>query len=145
MRVVTRGRLRQLENPRGGGAPEARLYACEVLKPPYDRGGKTYVQLALGLGDVDVLRRIDDLIHQQARPAFSPLSTAGDGLRVVAKLPGTARFEDVAGDPCPRWQLHAGQRVDVVLEPGAFGDFGYCLLVRRIKPTAGQDDGPGAE
>lgn len=111
------------------------LYNCVIDDEPRQRGGKTYVSLdiAEAVGDTDVLRACDQFIWSQARPAYSPAASAP---LIVAKVLGTTRYENDLGNPAAAWPLRRGQTVDVVLRPGAFGDFGYCLLLHRIKPRA---------
>lgn len=133
--TVVRGRYRQLARAQGGGPVDVALYRCTVDEPPYTRGDKTYVSLDVGdaLGDTDLLRACDDFIWAQARPAYSPV--AAMPLLVVKVPPGVA-YEDEIGHPAAPWTMTRGQVVDVVVRPGAFGDFGYCLLLQRIKPSA---------
>lgn len=135
-RATTRGRYRQVVNAADGRAPEAALFRCTVDEAPYERGGKTYLPLDVGdaAGDMDVLRAVDAFIASQARPAYSPVASAP---LLVVKVLATTRYDDEVGNPAAvPWTPRRGQEVDVLLRPGAFGDFGYCLLLRRIKPHA---------
>lgn len=131
-RATVRGRFRQIVHA-DGQAVEAALYRCAIDEAPYERNGKTYLALdvADAVGDMALLRECDDFICSQARPAYSPVAAAP--LLVVKVLP-TTRYEDDVGRPAAPWTPRRGQEVDVVLRPGAFGDFGYCLLLQRIKP-----------
>lgn len=132
MQAVARGRFRQLVGP-DGGPVVVKLYGCVVDAEPYVRRGKTYMTLDAGdaVGDTELLRAADDLIFRQARPAFTPVQTP----LLYVKLPPDARHETADGDPAPDpLDLRRGDAVDVCLQPGAFGAFGYCLLLRRVKP-----------
>lgn len=131
-KAVSRGKFRQVAL-RDGRPAEATLYNCMVDKAPYQRGTKTYAVLDLSdaIGDLDVLRRIDEFIDATAKPEFSPLSFP----LAVIKLASTA-YADADGLPCEPFFLKRGDAVDVVLRPGAFGTFGYCLLLHRVKPHA---------
>lgn len=134
MRVVTRGRFRQLVG-QDGGPVVVKLYGCAVDAEPYARAGKTYMTLDVGdaVGDLDVLRAVDDLIFRQARPAFTPVQTP----LLYVKLPPGVAWETVEGGPAHEAPtLRRGDLVDVCLHPGAFGAFGYCLLAQRVKPSA---------
>lgn len=144
-RAVQRGRYRQLVHAGSGRPVDVALYGCTVDAAPRERGGKLFVSLDIGdaAGDGDVLKRADDYIQRVARPAYSPVASAP--LLLVKMYPLT-RFEDEAGVPvAARWPVERGQAVDVVLRPGAFGDFGYCLLLQRIKPHALRQVGGGDE
>ena len=135
LRTTVRGRYRQVVRAQGGQPPDVALYNCSVDQEPRDKGGKLYVSLDAGdaAGDVELLKAIDEHIHRAARPAYSPVATMP---LLVVKVLAATRFEDEAGDPVPAWPLRRGQAVDVVLRPGAFGEFGYCLLLQRVKPHA---------
>lgn len=135
LRAVVRGRMRQIAS--AGGAPvDVRLYGCRVVKQPHAKNGKTYAWLdwSGARGDLDALRAVDDFVRRHAASGFSPLR---DGGVVVVKVPPDMRYEDAAADPCDPWPVEPGVLVDVELRPGAFGDFGYCWLLRRIKPGHG--------
>lgn len=133
-RIVARGgTFRQLAVPgTGGTCPEATLFCCRVVKGQYEKNGKTYAVLSLesAAGDVDMVARIDRFILKHAKPAYTPLA----GHMLTVKLPGDLKYADEASDPCPPWTLEQDAYVDVVVRPGAFGDFGYCFLIQRIKP-----------
>jgi hypothetical protein len=138
LRAVTRGRFRQLVSAATGATPSVALYNCTVDEPPYERGGKTYVSLDIedAVGDVDLLREIDAFVDSAAKPAFSPLATAS---LLIVKVPAHGvRYdaEDGSRDLDGAFQLRRGQAVDVVVRPGAFGAFGYCFLLQRVKPHA---------
>jgi hypothetical protein len=134
LRAVTRGRYQQIEDSATGKAPQARLFGCQVLKPPREVSGKTYVTLDLedAVGDLQVLDAVDGFVRSQATAAYSPWGR-GDR-RLVAKVVAATAFEDAEGDPAAPWALLQNSTVDVVVRPGAFGDFGYCWLVARVKP-----------
>lgn len=135
LRAVVRGKFRQLVATDTGQAPEVCLYNCAVDQEPRRRGDKVYVSLDAGdaVGDIEMLKTIDDFICRTAKPAFSPVATLP--LLVVKVQPAT-KYEDELGHPSVSWPMRRGQAVDVVLRPGAFGDFGYCLLLHRVKPHA---------
>ncbi len=136
LRSVVRGKFRQLT--RANGDPvEATLHGCEVRRSPYAENGKTYavVGLAEASGDVDALRKVDSFVRASAAPAYSPLS--GDALTIKVPDRGVSwETEDGHAALDGAFALPAGHRVDVVLRLGAYGSFGYCWLVRRIKPAA---------
>lgn len=133
-RAVQRGRYRQVVHADSGQPVDVALYRCTVDAAPRERGGKMYASLdvADAVGDGDTLTQVDDYICRVARPAYSPVASRP---LLVVKLYPLTRFEDEAGRPVAAgWPIQRGQVVDVVLRPGAFGDFGYCLLLHRIKP-----------
>lgn len=132
LQTTVRGRLRQVA--RDGAPVDVALYNCVVDQEPRQRGDKVYLSLDAGdaVGDTDLLRRVDEHIYRAARPAFSPVALPLLTVKVLA----TTRYEDEAGHAAPSWTPRRGQVVDVVLRPGAFGDFGYCLLLQRVKPHA---------
>lgn len=133
MRVQRRGKFNTLVL-RDGSAVEAALYGCTVVKEPHESGGKTYatldVQPARGAG-VAVLTNVEARIRKEASPEFSPLRPDGT---LVVKFSRGVRYETRDGLADAPFVPSRGQRVDVVLQLGAFGQFGYCWLVRRIKP-----------
>ena len=130
--VVPRGKLRRLA--RHGRDVDIALYACQVTRPPHVKHGKTYMELDLSAaaGDVDTLRAACDAIQTTAKPAFTPVH----GSRAVVKLLKTTVYETAEGSAGTRFVPDTGDLVDVILTPGAFGAFGYCVLVKRIKPHA---------
>lgn len=134
LRAVTRGRLRQISRA-DGGPVDVELYGCHVHRAPHVSGGKTYMTLNLDRagGDTRVLAEVDDFVRRQAAPAFSPLLAGG---HLVVKLPAGVAYETAAGEPAAPWGILTNAAVDVVVRPGAFGDFGYCWLLRRVKPSA---------
>lgn len=135
LRTTSRGTFRQVVRAQDGQPPEVALYNCAVDQEARERGGKTYVSLDAGdaVGDLDLLKTIDQHIDRAARPAYSPVAAMP---LLVVKVLATTRFEDEEGRQAPAWPLRRGQAVDVVLRPGAFGEFGYCLLLHRVKPHA---------
>ena len=132
-RAVSRGTFRQLALP-DGSPVEIKLFGCMVDREPYVRNDKTYVALDLidAVGDLDVLRAVDEFIEHAARPEFSPYRPP----LVIAKMPANVEYATATGEPGSRFDLRRGELVDVLLRPGAFGSFGYCLLVSRVKPHA---------
>lgn len=138
--VVTRGKFKQIVSAQG--APVlVKLYGCGIDKPPYLKNGKTYLSLDISeaAGQLDLLHRVDELVHRHAKPRFSPvwgmlliakMNTGGGGVRTM--------YETAEGDPGTAFPMPKGAAVDVELAPGAFGEFGYCWLVRRVKPASAQ-------
>lgn len=133
-KVTQRGTLRQLLHP-DGTPVEAPLYGCRVIKPPYTSNGKTYMLLDHTgcTGDLDVVKAVDDFIRATARPAFTPLATG----TLLVKLTRATKYETAGAVPGFAFTPSEGQAVDVVVGPGAFGTFGYCVLVKRMKPGGG--------
>ena len=140
MQVVRRGKFNTLVN-RDGTPVTAELYKCVLVNDPHPaRGdaasGKTYATLDLtfargsGMG---VLQNVSTRITKEAAPEFSPLRP---DKTLVVKFPGGGgvRHETREGAADAPFAPVAGQAVDVVLRLGAFGSFGYCWLVSRIKP-----------
>ncbi len=139
MQVSRRGKFNTLVQ-RDGSAVTAELYNCIVQREPAGPSagkppGKTYATLDLtyarGAG-IGVLRNVDARIRKEAAPEFSPLRP-DDSL--VVKVPANGvSYETREGLPSPPFAMSRGQSVDVVLKLGAYGSFGYCWLVHRIKP-----------
>ncbi len=146
MQVSRRGKFSTLTT-RDGAPLRAEVYACTVLRETTN-GRNRFVTLDLttarGAG-VDVLRRADDVIRREANPGFSPLTRrAGEdgGGTVIAKLAGDdVRFETWDGGFAVPFDLVPGMCVDVELRLGAFGAFGYCWLLERVKPHAAAETG----
>ncbi len=132
--VVVRGKLRRLA--RHGRDVDIALYACQVTRPPYVKHGKTYMELdvSAAAGDLDILRAADRDIQNTTRPAFSPYNAERSALLV--KLLKTTIYQNDRGVPGAKFMPAHGDLIDVILTPGAFGEFGYCVLVKRIKPHA---------
>lgn len=130
--VRVRGKLRRLA--RHGRDVDIALYACQVTRAPYVKHGKTYMELdfSVAAGDVDTLRAANQAIHAAAKPAFSPVRESA----VLVKLLKTTAYETAQATLGPAFVPNQNDLVDVVLTPGAFGEFGYCVLVKRIKPHA---------
>lgn len=131
LQSVTRGKFRQLVT--SDGLPVvATLYACVVDKAPYLKNGKTYVCLDTSgaVGDLDLVRKVDAFVDSQAKPDFSPVW----GSRLVVKMPATLTYATDNGEAGPPFVMNAADVVDVEVTPGAFGKFGYCWLMRRVKP-----------
>lgn len=139
MRVVRRGKFSTLVN-RDGTPVIAELYKCVLSNDPHpargDTSGKMYATLDLtfarGAG-IGVLHSVSQRIDKEAAPEFSPLRP---DKTLVVKFPagGAVRHETREGGADAPFTPVAGQAVDVVLRLGAFGSFGYCWLVSRIKP-----------
>lgn len=140
MQVVRRGKFSTLVN-RDGSPVTAELYKCVLSNDPHpargDTSGKTYATLDLtfarGAG-IGVLQNVSTRITREAAPEFSPLRP---DKTLVVKFPaaaGRVRHETREGAADAPFVPVAGQAVDVVLRLGAFGSFGYCWLVSRIKP-----------
>ena len=138
---MKRGRFSQIVS--APGAPVlVKLYGCAVDKPPYVKNGKTYVSLDISeaTGQLELLHRVDDLVHRHAKPQFSPVW----GMLLIAKMNiggVPTKYETAEGDPGPAFPMPKGAAVDVELAPGAFGGFGYCWLVRRVKPSGVKPEG----
>lgn len=132
--IVVRGKLRRLV--RRGRDVDMALYACRVERPPFVKHGKTYMELDLSAaaGDLDGLRAADTAIRAAVNPSFSPVRAETRG--VIVKLLKTTSYETDQGNPGPAFVPAQNDLVDVVLTPGAFGQFGYCVLVKRMKPHA---------
>lgn len=137
LRAVARGRLRQVCGV-GGKPVDVELYGCLIARPPWTKANKTYVELdlAAAAGDLDALKEIDDFIDRAAHPQYKPFDKIE--ARLVVKIPAASvRYEDEVGDRVPGDAvLLTNAVVDVVVRPGAFGDFGYCWLLQRVKPHA---------
>jgi hypothetical protein len=111
-----RGKFEQLELATGGPVV-ARVRGCVVAKTS-ESGGKRYATLDMSsaIGDKKLLLDVDEFIRARAAPRFSPLRFAWG--QVTVKI---ASGEDV----------HRGEVLDVELSPGAFGPFGWCLLLKK--------------
>lgn len=126
-----RGKFRELRLREGGDRVAVRARGCRVVWEPHPAGGggghpagggggepgALYATLDLTPDEraLAVLRLADDEIRRLAAPRFTPLRDAGRA--VVVKLArGLA------------WPAGAAA-VDVVLSPGPFGAFGYCLTI----------------
>ncbi len=115
MKAVKRGRYEQLVID---GAPVvARVVGCVVTKIT-ESNGKRYATLDMSsaTGDRQLLLDVDAFINARARPRFSPMRLAWT--QVTTKV---VTDDDVSGV------------VDVELTPGAFGSFGWCLLLTRAQ------------
>ena len=138
--AVKRGKFRQLATE--ANAPvDAHLYALRVTRVS-ESDGKTYVvaDASDALGDVEVILGADAFIRRAANPRFSPVGR-GDGtdagtLSLTLKLLATTKYADDIGHPAPPFVPAVGDLVDAAVRPGAFGDFGYCILVQALKPHA---------
>jgi hypothetical protein len=133
MQAVRRGKFHQVRALDGSHVDVA-VYGALVVRC-FEKNGKSYVivDTADALGDVDTLRRIDEYIRTKTPLQFSPLMP-GMPNRVTLKLTGNTAYKDDLGRPAAPFEPVG--RVDVVVRPGAFGSFGYCVLVHAIKPHA---------
>ena len=134
--VAPRGKFRTLLDPATGAPPAVRLFGCAVATAT-SSGGKSYVALAPPPGDQPGLaaaRAVDESIRAAQKPlGFSPLRAG----RLHVKVPARGvRYETADGEETPAWPLGAGATVDVEIRLGAFGAFGYCWLLARVKPSA---------
>ncbi len=113
-----RGKFQQLELAGGGGPVIARVRGCVVSKTSESRG-KRYATLDMSsaVGDKRLLLDVDEFIRARAAPRFSPLRFAWT--HVTVKI--------ASGDD----EVHRGEILDVDLSPGAFGPFGWCLLLKK--------------
>lgn len=132
-----RGKFQQLE--RDGGPVDIKVFSCKVVAAPYEVEGKRYARLDMTRIDPaerHLLANVESTIRRLASPRFSPLR---DGLgSVVVKIPADASWEDARGD-VGEFSLAAGDWVDVVVSPGAFGVFGWTLLVKRLKRSGPEE------
>ena len=140
MRVAQRGRFHTLTLSDGTTPVRAELYGCTVVSESTN-GRNAFLTLDLSNATarsdagIDVLRRVDARIRREANPRFSPLRQDADGNRVIAKVDdGNLRFETWDGAFAVPFEFRIGMRVDAVLRLGAFGTFGYCWLMERVKP-----------
>lgn len=135
-KAVKRGRLHQVALAASGEPVDIKLYGCRVQRPPYLSNGKTYMLLDLGAcvagSGTELLRAVDEFVARQAKPSFTPVRADG---ALLVKL-DRPKYEDGNGDPGPAFQPAPNDLVDVVVRPGAFAAFGYCVLVHRMKPHA---------
>ncbi len=135
MQVSRRGKFNTLVH-KDGSPIQAELYNCIVQREPHDTRGKTYATLDLtyarGAG-VAVLQYVDARIRKEAAPEFSPLRPDNS---LVVKVPagGGVVYETRDGNAAAPFTLARGQAVDVIVRLGAYGSFGYCWLVHRVKP-----------
>ncbi len=136
--AVKRGKFRQLADAHTRGPVDARLYAMRVERVSRNGSGKTFVTVDAGsaLGDMHVLREADAFIRRAASPRFSPLDGSGQATKLTLKVLATTAYADSIGHPAPPFVPETGDVIDAVVRPGAFGEFGYCLLVQTLKPHA---------
>lgn len=133
LQAVPRGKFRQVVDESSGETPTVKLYGLRIAKVPSLQ--KPYATFDLGLmedrSESKSLRDIDAFIERAASPRFCPLTAQ----TIIVKLPPKGIWwENVNGDPALPWPMELHAVVDVVLKPGAFGEFGYCWLLHRIKP-----------
>ena len=137
LKAVKRGKFTQVTVD--GGPVDIKLFGCTVVASEYVVGGKKYAKfdLSRAVGRQE-LERVGEFIRKTASPRFCPLRL-GLGA-VVVKLGRTTRWETPHG-PGFEFYLHPGVAVDLVVAPGSFGDFGWCVNVKRIKKSgAGVDE-----
>lgn len=110
-----RGKYEQLEL--NGKPVVARVGGCLVVKA-FESHGKRYATLDMtsAIGDKKLLLDADEFIRARASPKFSPLRFAWT--QVTVKI---ATNDDV----------RPGDVIDAELSPGAFGAFGWCLLLKK--------------
>ncbi|AGE58540.1 hypothetical protein PBCVNY2B_863L [Paramecium bursaria Chlorella virus NY2B] len=124
LRSVRRGKFEQL---RYENQPIELLFEnCYIIRGIYDN----YVRLDLSKssGDRSALLKIHEYIKNAANPNFSPLKYAAENKSwddVVCKI-SNANWE-----PYEKY-LNKGDKVDVVLSPGSFGSFGWCLNIKQV-------------
>ena len=124
LRSVRRGKFEQL---RYENNPIELLFEnCLIVRGIYDN----YVRLDVSIssGDRGALIKIHDYIKNAVNPNFSPIKYAAENKSwddVVCKI-SNAQWE-----PFEKY-LNKGDKVDVVLSPGSFGKFGWCLNVKKI-------------
>lgn len=142
MHVARRGRFDTLTL--ADGTPvRAELYGCVVTRETRNARNR-FVTLDLtnatprAKQGIDVLRRVDERVRREAAPRFSPLSAADN--TVITKAGDDVRFETWDGAFAVPFEFRNGMRVDVVLRLGAFGRFGYCWLLERVKPHDNTED-----
>lgn len=134
LKAVSRGKFRQVVDAQTDETPEIKLYRARIAKTV--AADKPYLTLDLGIletprSNVQKLMDVDAFIGRLASPRFSPLAAE----TVIVKVPPKGvRWENENGDPALPWPVELGAVVDVILKPGAFGEFGYCWLLHRIKP-----------
>lgn len=138
-KAVARGKYRQLVHATSGTAVDITLFRCRVERPPHAKGDNTYLGLDLSdaVGDLDLLRKVDAFIQTAAQPSFSPV-----GRVLIVKVPRrhvSWELDDGSRSLDGAYALVVDQMVDVIIRPGAFGPFGYCLLLQRIKPHVSRD------
>lgn len=132
LEAVLRGKFHQFKVP-----VTVKLFDCRVVRLK----GSTYLVLDASMADDDAkaeLLRAHDFIQRHSSPEFSPLKYARESDAwdaVVVKMARDVSWETPKG-PTDPWKLSPGDAVDVVVSPGAFGKFGWCLNVKRIKRSA---------
>ena len=126
IQAVKRGKFHQL---RYDGNPIQLLFeSCVIAREIYDGGKYVRLDLSKSSGDRQALLKIHEFIKGKANPAFSPLKYAAENKSwddIVVKI-SNAEWE-----PFEKY-LPKGSKVDVILTPGAFGDFGFCLNIKKI-------------
>jgi hypothetical protein len=142
MRAVRRGMFQTLTLADGMTPVRAEVYACTVMRQTTN-GRHRFLTLDMSdaHGDgIDVMRRVDARIRHEAGPRFSPLHDGGDDFTAIVKLnDAEVRFETWDGGFAVPFDLNEGMCVDVALKLGAFGPFGYCWLLERVKPHDGRE------
>lgn len=132
MRLVTvkRGRYEQVAYADKSKVC-AELDGCVVKKAFVSTDGKRYAKfdMSRAIGDKQLLLAVQDHIREAANPRFSPLRFAWED--VTVKLMGT-KWE-IGDQPAAAWELREGDVVNLVLTPGAFGSFGWCLIATHVK------------
>lgn len=136
-KIVRRGKFYQFAS-----APHVKVFGAVVVKDMYESAGKRYLKVNLQECTRQSyvrheLTNIDRAIDKAVNPRFSPVRYAEehDWGEVVLKVLDSCSWEDAAGPAKPFWPVEHDV-VDVVVAPGAFGDFGWCLNVVKIKRSA---------
>jgi len=126
LKTVRRGKFEQLKYD--GKAIELYFDNCTVVREIYDNNKYIRLDLSKTSGDKNALRLIHSYIQKEVNPNFSPLKYAFENNSwsdIVCKI------SNASWEPFEKY-LSKGQSVDVVLSPGAFGSFGFCLLIKKI-------------
>ncbi|ABU44299.1 hypothetical protein FK949_gp207 [Paramecium bursaria Chlorella virus NYs1] len=124
LRSVRRGKYEQL---RYDNQPIKLLFEnCYIVRGVYDK----YVRLDLSKssGDRSALLKIHEYIKDVANPNFSPLKYAAENRSwddIVCKI------SNAEWNPFEK-HINKGDKVDVVLSPGSFGSFGWCLNIKQV-------------
>lgn len=109
----------------------AKLDGCVVKKAFVSNDGKRYAKfdMSRAIGDKQLLLGVQEHIKQAVNPRFSPLRFAWED--VTVKLMAT-KWE-IGDQPAAAWELREGDVVDLVVSPGAFASFGWCLIATHVR------------
>lgn len=122
IKTVRRGRYYQLAYEDDGKSVEATLTGDMTVKKAFATAdGKRYLKLDLdrAIGDKKLLMDVQEHIERAVSPRYSPLRNAWSD--VTVKLMGAHHDEFAVGDVLD----------SLVVSPGAFETFGWCLLAKR--------------